>query len=114
MAQETDQVHRYPTGLAVGIALLHLMVFIAFFGYSWGYGVSQSTPPAWLQLMVLILGFPLIPLIQSGIRTGFIWWGADRIFYLLLIFNSVLWGIGCGWIVRFFRGRAFWSRNVDR
>lgn len=96
---------RYSVLLVTGITVLHWIIFMILFGYSWGYGEVGSSSPAWLETATWIFGSPLIYLFKLDTSVfmvnGVKWWGDDSNLLLAVsVLNSAIWGTGIAGIIQ--------------
>ncbi|NTU58480.1 MAG: hypothetical protein HGB00_06120 [Chlorobiaceae bacterium] len=108
MERSTSMNRRFPTGLAIGLTVLHWIAFMTLFGYSYAAGEVGGTPAAWLETLAWIFGTPLMHLLKLDstvfMVNGHKWWGDDSALILgLSVLNSVLWGTGIVWLIQHFR-----------
>ena len=88
---------------SLAIAAVHTAFYVGFLGAALAAGdAGQPVPRAW-QATALLLGTPLMHLIQlpaSIFAPAGRWWGDDSNFVIVLaILNGLLWGATLTWLV---------------
>jgi hypothetical protein len=88
---------------SLGVALIHVLVYLRLWGAAFGIAENHGIEPAVLIAALKILGFPVMLLLRLPPEVFALhgrWWGDDSNFIVgLAILNGVLWGYVLVWMV---------------
>lgn len=94
---------RYRIVGALGVALVHVLVYLRLWGMAFAIGENHGSEPLALVAALKILGFPVMLLLRlppEVFAPHGRWWGDDSNFIVgLAVVNGVLWGTVLVWIV---------------